>query len=142
MAVARVNADSFVSLEEYTDLTYPNIIPECEERINLVSNVSDLIQGMPQITVFVGAYCTGENCALTIDAMIDRANLAQRQLKSRQTSGCILYSEQFRAAMLANQDMENRMRDALSHDEFVVYLQPKMDILADRVVAAEALVRW
>lgn len=142
LAVARISADNFVSMEEYTDQTYADIIPECHRRIGRVSDVSDVIKGMPQITVFVGAYCTGNDHTLTIDAMIDRANLAQRQLKSRQTSGCILYCEDFRLDMLAEQDMENRMRPALECGEFVVYLQPKMDISSDCVVAAEALVRW
>ena len=34
------------------------------------------------------------------------------------------------------------MQSAMDHGEFVVYFQPKVDIETNKVVAAEALVRW
>ena len=37
---------------------------------------------------------------------------------------------------------ESRLRSALSHGEFEVFYQPVMDVVADRVVGAEALLRW
>lgn len=142
LAAARISADNFVSIEVYNAGDYTSIVSGCEDRISRVSDISGIIEGMPQVTVFAGAYCTEGDNTLTIEAMIDRANLAQRQIKNRQTSGCMLYSEEFRSAMLAEQEMENRMRSALQNGEFLVYLQPKMDLKSDRAVAAEALVRW
>jgi diguanylate cyclase (GGDEF)-like protein len=37
---------------------------------------------------------------------------------------------------------EARLREAMRRDEFEVHYQPVLDVVADRVVAAEALLRW
>lgn len=37
---------------------------------------------------------------------------------------------------------ESRLRDGLAREEFEVFYQPILDVLADRVVGAEALLRW
>ncbi len=39
-------------------------------------------------------------------------------------------------------DLEKRMRAALQNEEFVLFYQPKMDVLTNRVKGAEALIRW
>lgn len=143
LAYARINADNFVSLEWYPKGGQDEMMDRCMGRVDRVSDVSKIIKGMPRILISVGMYCTnGDNAALTIDAMIDRARLAQRRLKNRQEAGGLLYSEEFRKEMLAEQEMENRMHIALKNGEFQVYLQPKFDLKTNRVAAAEALVRW
>jgi len=38
--------------------------------------------------------------------------------------------------------LEKRMRLALAKEEFVLFYQPKMDVLTNRVKGAEALIRW
>lgn len=43
---------------------------------------------------------------------------------------------------LLEQDMANSMDHALQINEFVVYFQPKVRVLDQRIVGAEALVRW
>lgn len=140
IALARMNADKFVSIERYTDKN--NIVEECTKRIENVSDISSFLEGCPAITVFVGAYCVEEKDKLSIDDMIDRANIAQRQIKVQQKAGCLLYTEDLRADMIWQQSLENRMRMALKNGEFVVFLQPKFNIMTNKVAAAEALVRW
>jgi diguanylate cyclase (GGDEF)-like protein len=39
-------------------------------------------------------------------------------------------------------DLEKRMRAALANDEFVLFYQPKVDPVKNRVKGAEALIRW
>jgi len=39
-------------------------------------------------------------------------------------------------------DLENRLRQALQREEFVLYYQPKIEFQSKKVIGAEALLRW
>lgn len=137
----RINADNFVSLERYNNKS--ELQSRYMRRIEQASNIETIIPTMPHITVFTGIYCTdGNNEQLSIDAMIDRANIAKRQSRMDPHSTCTIYQEEFRFHMLEEQQMENQMEQALENGEFIVYLQPKFNIHTNRIAAAEALVRW
>lgn len=43
---------------------------------------------------------------------------------------------------MQEKEIENRMRDALEKEQFVVYLQPKQSLRSQSIAGAEALVRW
>lgn len=91
-----------------------------------------------------GIYIISDN-SLNIITMRDRANSAR---KNDKTSGnlnqcnCCFYSELKHMQLLREKNMENNMELALHNQEFVVYLQPKVSLKQNRVVGAEALVRW
>ncbi|MDB0439458.1 GGDEF domain-containing protein [Clostridioides difficile] len=76
----------------------------------------------------------------------DRANVARKNIKGNTVNHplytCVFYSDLERLRMLKEKEMENRMEEALDNDEFVVYLQPKVDLKNNNIVGAEALVRW
>lgn len=142
LAYARMNADNFVSLEEYKD---EDVIVDREKKLlEKLSDVSGIIAGMSKIAFYVGAYCVDStNRSMSVDAMLDRANMAQKRLRQQGTeSGCMIFDEGFRQKMLEEQRMENRMEEALYNQEYVIYLQPKYHIRKNKIVAAEALVRW
>ncbi len=79
-----------------------------------------------------------------IIAIRDRANSARKvhKAQSELLSVCVFYREVERQRLLKEQAMENEMRSALEHEEFLVYFQPKVRLLDERIVGAEALVRW
>jgi len=75
------------------------------------------------------------------DVLIRRAHVALQQAR-RTGGGCAIYTGGLdmegthRLAMMAD------MREAIEHNELLLYCQPKIDIRARRLVGAEALVRW
>jgi diguanylate cyclase (GGDEF)-like protein/PAS domain S-box-containing protein len=52
------------------------------------------------------------------------------------------YTAEMNASALEKLEMENALRKALAHDEFVLHYQPKMDLASGRVCSVEALIRW
>ncbi|GAB7502314.1 putative bifunctional diguanylate cyclase/phosphodiesterase [Bilophila wadsworthia] len=80
---------------------------------------------------------------LSIDDMLDRANLAQKSVKHLSGSKYALYSEEMRKRVLYEKNIESCMEEALRNREFCLHLQPQVDIQhGDALFGAEVLVRW
>lgn len=77
-----------------------------------------------------------------ISEMIDKANVARKTIQRDAKLWTVAYSEQMQRDIRIREEIESSMEQALEHGEFRVYLQPKYDILENRIAGAEALVRW
>lgn len=77
-----------------------------------------------------------------IDLVINRAMMALKECKKRKNGHVYIYDEKLYYASQHQSMIESRMEDALCNGEFEVYLQPKYDIESEKIVGAEALVRW
>jgi EAL domain-containing protein (putative c-di-GMP-specific phosphodiesterase class I) len=54
----------------------------------------------------------------------------------------VLYSLALNEGTAGQLTLENRLRQALEKDEFVLHYQPKVDVRTRRIVGVEALIRW
>ena len=77
-----------------------------------------------------------------IDVMIDHANAARKSVDINKKVIEAIYSEDIISNMKKVDAIESQMNASLNKGEFKVYLQPKWDIINDKVMGAEALVRW
>lgn len=73
---------------------------------------------------------------------LDKAIYAKNNKKNDPKAFISFYSEEMYQDIVRKKQIESRMQSAMDHGEFVVYFQPKVDIESNKVVAAEALVRW
>lgn len=74
--------------------------------------------------------------------LCDRAAMAIKSIKGSYSERWAVYDESMRLSMLFEQEIINEMNDALREGQFVVYYQPKVNMIERRVVGCEALVRW
>lgn len=74
--------------------------------------------------------------------MCDRARAAKKQIKGSALSNYAVYDDVIRLKMREQTDIENEMEQALKNREFVMYLQPQINIKTGKICGAEALVRW
>ena len=79
---------------------------------------------------------------LPVEQMCDRAMLAVNSIKGQYNRHFALYDEHMRDRLLREQFITDEMEKALAEKQFLVYLQPKYSVSEDRLVGAEALVRW
>lgn len=73
---------------------------------------------------------------------IDRANLARLSLKSETRSTVAFFSEELLEKSKHETELLQDFRPALSHGELMVYFQPQCNYSSQKIVGAEALVRW
>ena len=52
------------------------------------------------------------------------------------------YDDELRQTLLKEQEILNTMDEALINGEFIVYYQPKHNIMTNEITGLEALVRW
>ncbi len=88
-----------------------------------------------------GVYRVTER-SLSVSAMVDRATLALAQASKNGLVTCSEYEEEMRDGIVSEQVIVNNMNDSLEREEYIVYFQPKYELLTERIVGAEALVRW
>jgi diguanylate cyclase (GGDEF)-like protein/PAS domain S-box-containing protein len=69
---------------------------------------------------------------------------AEVALKKAKAGGerYLFYNQKMNARVAENLTLENQLRQALEQDEFVLYYQPKMNLVSGKLTNAEALIRW
>ncbi len=69
---------------------------------------------------------------------------AEAALKNAKTSGerYLYYAPRMNAALAARMALENALQTALEENQFVMYYQPRVDLVTGAIVSAEALIRW
>ena len=79
---------------------------------------------------------------MEIRQMEDRAAMARTAAKENVVSNVIFYEEQFKEFLYTRKFIEENMHSAIEEKQFKMYLQPKYSISRNKIVGAEALVRW
>lgn len=132
---ARSSADNFNVLMKYE--TH-------EEIVNRIMKINeDITEFSHKYTIILafGIYII-DDVTLDIDTLDDRAKIAKMTTKGRHDVFYAFYTENALNDIIREKEIENEMVVALTNQEFCVYLQPKYNIIENKVVGAEALIRW
>jgi len=78
----------------------------------------------------------------TGEIVADCAKLAQSMGTGINNTEIMFYTNEMHEDMLWGKNLKAYLDTAIQANEFMIYLQPKMDIHNERICGAEALVRW
>lgn len=142
-AFARMTADNFSVLLWYDEYR------ELEERFyTLAKDMTEYALSMGnryKLELAVGMYLLDLNKEiLSMEEMVNRANMAQKSVKRQVGSKMAVYSEEMRNKVLSDMAMEAEMKEAMEKGEFTLYLQPQINLKPNESgnMKAEVLVRW
>lgn len=140
-ACGRINADHFGILLATQEAG--EISEHIERWMSLLSGYEHDELNHCTINVTFGVYQIDDK-SLEPDLMLDRANLAVRMLGDVGSSGRVVayYDNRVREKMRFEQNLSDRMEEALSNGEFKMYLQPQYETSSKVLAGFEALVRW
>jgi diguanylate cyclase (GGDEF)-like protein/PAS domain S-box-containing protein len=93
------------------------------------------------VTVSIGIAACPEDADNVID-LIRNADAAMYHAKRAGRNCHVFYSPEMNAAAVEKLLLKSKLRRALERDEFVLRYQPKVDLRENKVVGAEALLRW
>jgi len=138
-AFARITGDKFYLLVEY------DAKEELERRLNIITEeiltFKFTYEANFKLFLSAGVYEI-DNASTSIATMSDRASIAANMIKGKRSSSHYFYSDDIRNQIIREYELENEMYAALKNNEFKVYLQPKFDFKTEKVIGAEALIRW
>jgi len=75
------------------------------------------------------------------DALFSSAEAALREAKAS-NDRYLFYARKMNAQVAERLKLENKLRRAVERQEFVLFYQPKVDLLTEHVTGLEALIRW
>ncbi len=138
--LARIDADHFAV-----------VLPEVRsdgDVAQLTEHLLDSFQGNPFV-LNEAAYRIGfkAGVALFPDDGTDVDTLfknAEAALKAAKAGGnrYLFYTQKMTDAVAEALALENELRRAIDHEQFVLHYQPKVDLRSGRVTSVEALIRW
>ena len=120
-------------------------LPYKEENIEILAN--DLQLNLKKenkdynIKVSCGVYVINDY-NMDVSEMYDRAYLAAKNCKGKFVQSIAYYDESMIEDMRQEQFVINAVNKAIEEEQFVVYLQPKINLITGKPYGAEALVRW
>ncbi|MES2536298.1 MAG: EAL domain-containing protein [Pseudomonadota bacterium] len=76
------------------------------------------------------------------DTLLRNADVAMYSVKAGGKGGYHFYDQRFYDALRVRMEKEAELNQAVEHDQFIMYYQPRVDLLSGRISSMEALVRW
>ena len=134
-AYGRLHADNFVIL-------YPEETGSTRRRLMTSLDVTVASFSLEyRVDLSFGIYPVADR-DLTVHTMCDRAFMALSKAKKKNTSSYAVYDEAMRQRIVEEQMLLSNLPKGIEDENFVIYLQPKFDFVTEKIVGAEALVRW
>jgi len=138
--VARVGGDEFVViLQNYTSM---HELIRIVERIQETLTKTIVVQANPiNVSSSIGIAFYPKD-GESIVSLMKNSDIAMYEAKKSGRSRYHFFTEELNERVQETIHLEKEMRDALVHDEYEMYYQPKVDLKTSKIVGAEALIRW
>ena len=114
-----------------------------EELIELIHQLDDRVSSFKNVKLQMsyGIY-TVEDKQMELRQMSDRAAMTRKAAKNNVLTNVLFYKEQFKEVLYNRKFIEENTQAAIMERQFMMYLQPKYSITHNKIIGAEALIRW
>lgn len=131
----RITGDRFAILLNKTEVDEVDALQKIKELEKFTFSLNY------KLHIFVGIYKItdiNEN----VSSMFDKAVLAIKNISENYSVNVAYYDNDMLSILKKNREVINAFNDALNNNHFKMYLQPQVRCSDEKVVGAEALVRW
>lgn len=129
-----LRSDVFQVVTEYDEVS------ELYHMIDVMEREQEVYKAV-KLQYSVGVYLV-EDVDMELRQMEDRAAMARKAAKNSLISEVVFYQEQFKTSLYNRKFVEDNIDIAIKEGQLQMYLQPKYSISQNRIIGAEALVRW
>lgn len=143
LAACRVYSDNLVTAVAYDnnrpDEEFADLISEHNYKIEKDIENSLIDQ---RIIINSGIYIIKCTKNVDVEIAISNANLARKHAKAIESPKAILFSDTMMTDIIHQMELSSSLPAAISNEELTVYYQPKIECGTEKVIGAEALIRW
>ncbi|MCK9190626.1 MAG: EAL domain-containing protein, partial [Sphaerochaetaceae bacterium] len=133
--IARWDSDKFITL----------VSSDREDLIFDIEKIDDFLKTYPlniNLNVLYGVYLVKDK-SVSVDRMCDRADYAVKRAKNGFDSAAyVIYNDSLEKWIKIEQTVISGIDGAIKNGEIMIYYQPKYSLITQKIVGAEALVRW
>ena len=94
-----------------------------------------------QIAAFLGI-STADPADTGVPDLLRRADIAMEHARTERVARSIWFDAEMERELLAHSEIEQGIRFALEHDQFIPYFEPQIDLATKRIIGFEVLARW
>lgn len=134
LAVSRLTSDHFVCLVERKYLDYGKLS-------QLLKQTFTYQDKQLHVSAKCGIYHIW-NRDVSINGMCDRAHIACQHVENEYLQPYMIYNLKMKDLYIAQSQIRQNIGQALVNKELQVYYQPIYDANTDKIISAEALIRW
>ena len=138
--VARLGGDEFTVL--LSNIKEPESAAKVAMRlINEIADTYQLEGYEVSMTTSIGISVFPED-GMQASVLLKNADSAMYHAKNNGRNSYQFYMESFNRSAMERFSIERDLKNALVNEEFVLFYQPRIDLVSRRIVGAEALIRW
>ncbi len=138
--VARLGGDEFTILLEEVSVTR-GVAVVAEKIIDALAEPFFIKGHEVHVGVSIGIALYPESSA-DAESLLKCADMAMYEAKAQGRSNFQFFTQTMQQQVMAQMDLEHRLRHALQRDEFSLHYQPQVDIGSGQITGLEALLRW
>lgn len=138
----RISADNFTGIRSYG--SQEELSHWFYNLVEFIHHGEVLFDKCLHFDLCMGFYCLEpEDKDVSMDALVNRAIMAQKSVKEMPGSNYAFYNKKIRDQVIEESELETQAVAALKNGEFIPYLQPKVNIQNGNYVGGvEVLSRW
>ena len=138
--IARLGGDEFViildKLSDKDEIIY---------RVKKIQNSIKKSLSIETMTLYTTASIGISLCPqndINITNLLKFADTAMYQAKEKGNGYCQFYTREMTQMAYKQTMLERDIRNGIQNNEFLVYYQPQVDVISEKIIGMEALVRW
>lgn len=138
--ISRIGGDEFIIVVEDI-IEQKNIQKIAQKILNDFNDPIRLEEYLFDTTISMGISIFPNN-GLNTEDLIKQADTAMYSAKNAGRNQFHFYKKEMTSEIFEKIVMKQEISDALKNNEFEVYYQPQIDIKTNKIIGAEALLRW
>ncbi len=138
--LARLGGDEFVAVLTGVK-SEDELIAKANSLIRAFQSPFKLADRTVTVTASIGASIYPKDGSST-ETLLRNSDAAMYSIKESGANAFRFYTREMSEKSLERLDQEMRLREALNNHEFILCYQPEMDLINNKIVAVEALIRW